>query len=178
MAVIVIMSVIMAVVIPNLGARQTSALHDEAVRIAGQLELARQLAVVTGSPHRMLIDVETGAFRLEWFGGLPDEEVVEEDGDAFAPRQKIDFSPPNDDHLFYRPIDSRFGINSYLDSDFFFQALDTDGGYFDAGEIQLVFQRDGTTDAAQLVIADGYGNTLALEVRPLLDAVRILDDEG
>ena len=40
-----------------------------------------------------------------------------------------------------------------------------------------VFEGDGTTDAAELVIADDNGNSLILEVRPLLDSVRIFDDE-
>lgn len=179
MAVIVIMGFVMVLVLPNLSVRQTSVLRQEAVRVAGLLELARQLAVVTGNPHRMLIDVERGAFRLEWYGGRPEQEAVDEaDSDPFARRRKTDFSPPNDDHLSYRPIDSRFGNDSFLDPDFSFQGLDSSEGFFQAGEIQLVFESDGTTDPAQLVIADNYGNTLTLDVRPLMDAVRILDEES
>jgi prepilin-type N-terminal cleavage/methylation domain-containing protein len=180
LAVLLIMGLAMALVLPNIAARQTSALHDEAVRVAAQLELARQLAVVTGYPHRMLIDVESGAFRLEWFGGRPEDGPADETqpADPYGAPRTTDLSPPTDDHLSYRPVESRFGSDSFLDSDFFFDGLDTAEGWFDSGEIQLVFDRDGTTDAAELVIADTNGNALILEVRPLLDSVRIIDEEG
>jgi prepilin-type N-terminal cleavage/methylation domain-containing protein len=182
LAVLLIMGLAMALVLPNLGSRQTSELRDQAVLVAAQLELARQLAVVTGYPHRMLIDVESGAFRLEWFGGRPEDQLGDEEeappADPYGANQGYDFAPPTDDHLSYRPVDGRFGNDSFLDSDFFFDGLDTGEGWFDSGEIQLVFDRDGTTDAAELVIADDNGNSLILQVRPLLDSVRILDAES
>lgn len=179
LAVILIMGLAMALVLPNLGVRQTSALRNEAVRVAAQLELARQLAVVTGRPHQMLIDVENGSFRLEWFGVAPEVEAIEESEavDPYAPRTLIDLGPPTDERS-YHPIDGRFGGDSFLASEFFFQGLDTAEGWFESGEIVLVFQSDGTTDAAELVIADDNGNAVILEIRPLLDTVRIFHDEG
>jgi len=173
------MGLAMALVLPNIGARRGSGLHDEAVRVAQQLELARQLAVVTGTPHRLLIDVEAGAFRLEWFGDAEAEQAKEAEApvDPLAPRAGVDLSAPSEE-LSYQPIESRFGADSFLPPEFFFEGLETAEGWFDNGEIALVFDRDGTTDAAELVIADDYGNSLVLEVRPLLDTVRILDDQG
>lgn len=178
LSVLLIMGLAMALVLPNLGARRTSALHNEAVRVAGQLELARQLAVVTGRPHRMWIDVETGVFRLEWFGKASEEESFEdtEPFDPYARRQPIDLSPPEDEFA-YHPVEGRFGSDSRLPSDFFFEGLDTAEGWFDSNEVALVFQGDGTTDAAELVIADDAGNSVVLEVRPLLDTIRILHDD-
>ena len=178
LAVLLIMGLAMALVLPNIGARQTSALREEAVRVAQQLELARQLAVVTGNPHRLLIDVEVGAFRLEWFGDAQAQEDAEQPAAVDpAASQQVDYSPPKE-NLAYQPIDSRFGSDSFLAPEFFFEGLDTAEGWFDSGEIALVFERDGTTDAAELVIADDNGNSLVLQVLPLLDTVRILDDEG
>jgi hypothetical protein len=172
------MGLAMALVLPNLGARQTSALREGAIEVAQQLELARQLAVVTGHPHRLLIDIEVGAYRLEWYGDADGEQGAGQaaPADPLAPPQEIDLSPPSES-LAYNPVEGRFGDDSFLASDFFFEGLDTAEGWFDSGEIALVFERDGTTDAAELVISDDYGNSLVLEVRPLLDTVRIFDDE-
>ncbi len=182
LAVVLIMGLAMSVVLPNLSSRQTSALKDQALGVAAQLELARQLAVVTGTPHRMLIDIETGAYRLEWFGELSEAEDIEGSEEKInlypSVYQEVDLSPPSDDNVAYHPIDGRFGHDSLLDRDFFFEGLETAEGWFDSGEVMLVFDRDGTTDAAELVIADDYDNAYVLEVRPLLDTVRIFQDEG
>ena len=36
--------------------------------MVAQLELARQRAIVTGIPHRVYIEIEDGAYRIEWLG--------------------------------------------------------------------------------------------------------------
>jgi nucleoside-diphosphate-sugar epimerase len=111
------MGLAMALVLPNIGARRGSALHDEAVRVAQQLELARQLAVVTGTPHRLLIDVEAGAFRLEWFGDVEGEQAADEEIpiDPLAPRAGVDLSPPGEE-LGYQPqVSVKEGLRRLLD---------------------------------------------------------------
>ena len=67
MAVVVIMGLLLAIVLPNFSVVQNSVLRGEAVSVAGALELARQRAVMTGKPHRLLIDLEGGTYRVEWW---------------------------------------------------------------------------------------------------------------
>ena len=69
------------------------------------------------------------------------------------------------------------GRPGWLDEGMFFEGVDTPEGWIDAGDVGVVFQRDGSTDAARLVIADEDGRRAALEVRPLQDRVRILEGD-
>ena len=45
------------------------------------------------------------------------------------------------------------------------------------GRLSLAFESDGTTEAIRIVLARPDGRALVLEVRPLAEAVRIVDDE-
>ena len=60
MAVVLIMGLLLALIAPNLRIGGASALRDEALEVARRLELARQLAVTSGRPHRLLVDLENG----------------------------------------------------------------------------------------------------------------------
>ncbi len=75
MAVIAIMGMVFAIGIPRLSCFQLRGLRIEAEAIAGSLEFARQRAIMTAVPHRVLIDLEEGGYRSEWL-------VTE--GEAFA----------------------------------------------------------------------------------------------
>lgn len=179
LAVVVIMGAMLALIIPNLGFRRASALRDQARSLASQIELTRQLAVVTGKPHRLLIDIEVGSYGIERFD---DPEATEEALPAVptfpGARKDFDLSPPKGGGLEYRPVENHFARNTTLDPDFFFEGLETAEGWFDRGLVNIVFDRDGTTDSADLVISDLDGRMLVLEVRPLLDRVVIRDETG
>lgn len=176
LAVVVIMGALLALVVPNLGFRRASALRDQARGLAGQIELTRQLAVVTGKPHRLLIDIEIGSYSIERFD-LPSETAESKEGIATG-RRDYDLSPPRVSQLEYVPIENHFAKNNELDPDFFFEGLETAEGWFDDGLVNIVFDRDGTTDSAELVISDLDGRMVVLEVRPLIDRVMIRDATG
>ena len=63
-AVIAIIGMVFAIGIPNLGGNKWNALNNEAELIAQSLRFARQRAVMTGIPHRVLIDLEDGGYLL------------------------------------------------------------------------------------------------------------------
>lgn len=176
MAVVVIMGFMLALVIPNLGFSRASALRDQARTVAAQIELTRQLAIVTGKPHRLLVDIDTGVFSIERFGENADEE---EASDAPVPKvgpRTFDLAPPVEKERDYYPLQGHFTRGDNLDPDFRFQGLETSEGWFEDGLVQIVFERDGTTDSAELVIGDDDGRLIVLEVRPLLDRVSIRDE--
>ena len=54
--------------------------------------------------------------------------------------------------------------------------VDTPDGFVDMGEVQLVFGRNGTTDYAEIVLADAWENQVVLEIQPLMNRVRIHRD--
>ena len=67
LAVVAIFALMAAFVMPNLATLGSRTLQRQAQRIGGQLELARQRAIVTGIPHRMWLDLDDASYRLEWY---------------------------------------------------------------------------------------------------------------
>ena len=178
MAVVLIMGLMLALIAPNLRLGGASALRDEALEVARRLELARQLAITSGRPHRLLVDLENGEYRIEAYVRVQtDEGGTLGTMPAGAP-SLIDLSPPNDRASEYQPLGNRFGQSAWLDADFFFEGLETSGGWFDKGLVAIVFEWDGTTSPAKLIVGDEDGRAVALEVRPLLDRVSVRDETG
>ena len=60
---VAIFALMAGLIAPRVGALTARTLHQRAERIVAQLELARQRAVVTGIPHRLLIDLDEGGYR-------------------------------------------------------------------------------------------------------------------
>lgn len=179
MATVAVMMVMLGLVVPGLGATRSAKLRSEARDLASRLELARQLAVMTGRPHRVLIDIDRSAYRVDWLAS--ENEARGEEPEAPSPldltgETPIPLSPPTRDRLQFYPVSNRFGSNSYLDSTLFFAGVLTDEGWLDRGEVGVMFESDGTTDPAEIVIADSGDRQITLEVRPLLDVVRVRDD--
>ena len=177
MAVVLIIGLMMTLVLPNLGSRRAAGLRDQARDVAGYLELARQRAIVTGKPHRLFLDLEAGGYRVEWYTSDEEDAWLQPTaGLDLSGASAIPMSPPNDATLDYRPIPSRFGGFERLGPRFFFEGVDTPEGWLERGDVVVVFYPDGTTDAAEIVISDDEARKVVLEIRPILDIVRIRDE--
>jgi prepilin-type N-terminal cleavage/methylation domain-containing protein len=198
MAVIAIMAMIFAIGAPRIGSSKWRALRDEAESIATSIEFARQRAVMTGTPHRLLIDLEDGGYRIEWLVSeeealaaiLGDESPSSDasglteglgaalgsalDGeDPLGAQDPIDLRPPARAERDFYPIPNRqLGSFSWIDDALYFVGLDGSGGWIESGQVALFFESDGTTEYAQLEIADADDNHMTLEIEPLLDRVR------
>ena len=187
-AVIAIMGMVFAIGIPRLSTSKLRGLRTEAESIAASLEFARQRAIMTGIPHRVLIDLEEGGYRIEWlvdedraFEAISDADVEFADSgfdqDLDSPDNDgaylIDFHPPERDERDYYPIPNRqLGSFTWLDDSRYFVGLDSSSGWIEGGEVEIVFDADGTTEYLLLEIADASDHHLTLEVEPLLDRVR------
>ena len=177
LAVVLILGLLMSLLLPALGAGGGRRLRQQGDRIAARLELARQRAVITGKPHRVVLDLEQGAFAVEWLvtearalGEKKVEPLEDEPGE-------LDLSPPTEDVLDYYPIPSAaFGGWAVLDNGYFFEGVDTSEGWIESGEVYLVFDWDGTTDASQIIISDPDNRSLDLGVAPLLETVRMHEE--
>lgn len=179
LAVILILGLLMSLLLPALGAGGGRQLRQQGDRIAARLELARQRAVVTGKPHRVVLDLEQGAFAVEWLvsearaRGSEEEESAPLDDEPF----ELDLSPPTQDVLDYHPIPSAaFGGWAVLDNGYFFEGVDTSEGWIESGEVYVVFDWDGTTDASQIIVSDPDNRSLNLDVAPLLETVRMHEE--
>jgi type II secretion system protein H len=190
-AVIAIMGMVFAIGIPRLSTSKLRGLRIEAESIAASLEFARQRAIMTGVPHRLLIDLAEGGYRIEW---LVDEarafEAIRDTGDEFVTSDiesdrdalddrgvpQIDFHPPNNDERDYYPIPNRqLGSFTWLDDSRYFVGLDSSSGWIEGGDVEIVFDADGTTEYSLLELADASENHMTLEIEPLLDRVRRRD---
>jgi len=182
MAVVAIIGLVLGIMLPNLTATRGSQLERQGRDLASRIDLARERAVVTSAPHRVWLDLEEGAFRVDWFVdetrafGEPDEPV-EADPATDPPGNSVSLSPRETEERDYFPIPSTFGSEEWLDADSFFEGVITPTGWVDEGEVQLVFQTDGSTDYAEVALADRWGNGVTLEIQPLLDHVRVHRDE-
>jgi type II secretory pathway pseudopilin PulG len=175
MAVVLIIGLVSAVFLPGLfagGSRR----HDEALNVASYLELARQRAIMTSKIHRVLIDVDNSSYRVEWFV----RESGDDEFDNVADRQRAVWEGNLDSVLRpprggfnYQPIPSKFGNISVLSEPYYFDGVETSDGWLDEGLVAVVFDRDGTTDQAQIVITDPDGFAATLDILPILDSVRI-----
>ena len=172
----------MSLMLPALGAGGGRRLRLQGDRIAARLELARERAVVTGKPHRVVLDLEQGAFAVEWLvtearAQGTETEATESPESPESEFIELDLSPPTEDELDYHPIPSAaFGGWAVLDTGFFFEGVDTPEGWIESGEVYLVFDWDGTTDAAQIILSDPDNRSLDLSVAPLLETVRMHEE--
>lgn len=184
MAVIAIIGLMLGVLLPNLSSTQASQLEGRGHDFAARIDLARERAIVTSAPHRVWMELDEGLFRVDWWVDesraydLPEED--EEpllDPNFVKPPEPISLSPPQTEYQEYFPIPMRFGNEDRLDEDTFFEGVNTDRGWVSEGEVQLVFQTDGSTDYAEVILADEWGNSVTIEVQPLLDHARVYRSE-
>jgi type II secretion system protein H len=180
LAVVAIFALLASFVMPNLGMMSSRRLDQQADQLSAQLELARTRAVVTGIPHRLAIDLETGSYWLEWY--VTESQAAGVAAPPPAPldlrgARPISLAPPLEEVRDFRPLPSLFGRETAIEDSLRFSSVDTPEGSIQSGEAFVVFERDGTASATEIVLADDAGHAVALEVQPLAEAVRIHDVE-
>jgi hypothetical protein len=47
------------------------------------------------------------------------------------------------------------------------------GGFLERGLVNIAFERDGTSESAQILLSDQDGHSMGIEIAPLADTVRI-----
>jgi prepilin-type N-terminal cleavage/methylation domain-containing protein len=175
LAVVAIFALIAGLALPNFSVLHTRNMKHQARRIVSQIELARQRAIVTGIPHRLYIDVDAGAYRIEWLvvedalGG-----AASESDDAFGGFEPaIDLSAPRAAERSYHPLAGTMGRLALLDEGSGFTGVETTNGWISGGETFIHFERDGSADATTIVLEHESGLSVTLEVLPLADTVRV-----
>jgi prepilin-type N-terminal cleavage/methylation domain-containing protein len=181
-AVVAIISMVFAVGLPRLSGSNWDPLNEEAEKIAQSLRFARQRAIMTGVPHRLLIDLEDGGYLVEWLiseesayaddtaGAYPDDLFFE----AADSERRIDFVPPRVGERDYFPIPNReMGSYSRLDDALYFVGVEGASGWIESGEYPIVFYVDGTTESAMLEMADADDKHVTLEIEPILERVHV-----
>ncbi len=179
LAVVAIFALLTALIAPNLGSLSSRTLRQRAESIAASLELARQRSVLTGIPHRLLIDLDQSTYRLEWFvteveaGG----EAAESEPEPLDVRGQspIPMAAPRAETRAYRPLPGLMGRFERLEDSLVFAGIETPEGWIDQGRVFVSFARDGTASYTALYLDDESGRSVVLDVLPLADTVRVSD---
>ncbi len=173
MAVVLLGAIIVAIAIPQFGILSNRKLDEGSQLLRSKIEYTRQRAAITGKPHQLLIDLDNFTYRVEW-------EIENRDSNIdlslldYDERKRRLIVPPPDDHIF-EPIPERSGMNTELVDPIIFYGVHTPEGWIEEGTFGLIFEYDGTTQPASIVLSDGTDNQRILEVLPLADFVRISD---
>lgn len=177
LAVVAIFALIAGIAMPNFSALQSRSLHNQAGKLVAQIELARQRAIVTGIPHRIFIDIENGAYRIEWLGRNEDPgDAFEQSSSAAAVTSDtftLDLTAPRSEERAFEPLAGSLGRFKLLDDASFFARIETTGGWMDAGETTIRFEQDGSADATTIVLEHEAGFAATLEVLPLASTIRV-----
>jgi len=177
MAVVLIFALMAAFVMPNLSIVSRRAIRHDAERLAAQIELARQRAIVTSVPHRLFLDLESGGYRLEWLGAQDAETAPAAAPDLQAANPRL-LEAPRQDARDFVPLAGPFGAFQALDEDVLFAGVRTESGWVDRGEAFVRFERDGSASYGLIVLGNAEGDELEIEVLPLADVARVRDAEG
>ncbi len=181
LAVAAIFALIAGLALPNFSGLHARNLKHQARRIVAQIELARQRAIVTGTPHRLFIDIDAAAYRIESLAtedeadgdGETDETATFANASSAAGGVSIDLTAPRAAERAFRPLPGTLGRLIPLDESIEFAGIETTGGWVDGGETFIRFEQDGSADATTVVIEHESGMSVTLEVLPLADTVRV-----
>jgi hypothetical protein len=170
---------LMSIALPNFGSFQSHGLRNAAEQIVERINFGRQRAVMTGVPHRLAIDLDAGTYKLEWQRRSAEDVAPPKPKPDFEPDSspKISLAPPPVVERSFQSLTGPLGRVETLGSGVEFGWIETPGGDVDFGEAFVTFEGDGTSSYTVLVLSGPDGQGLALEIRPLADAVRIIDEE-
>lgn len=189
-AVVALVALVAAIVLPRIGIGGDRRTMGEAQKLAASLEYARQTAVVTGTPHRVRMDLDRQSYRVERLAPEPPEARQEEGrlaGGAgagetpevhpadrdWATAERLPLSPPREGERAWRPVEGLLGSLKGLAPDIAMVAVETTDGRVERGPVMARFGPDGSGEPTWIEIADVEGNRVTLEIAPLADRVRL-----
>jgi prepilin-type N-terminal cleavage/methylation domain-containing protein len=174
LAVLLIMGLIAGLAFPNLSLRSERAVLDAAREVAATFAYARQRAVATGAPHRVVLDLDVGAWWIEAQPEPPSLFAPPEALPAQDAAHTIALAPPARAAEEFAPLPGPSGRPRELPDELRFDSIETQtAGALLSGQVGLVFESDGTADPALLVLANEAGDLATLRLARLADEVRI-----
>lgn len=190
LAVVLIFALLAAIALPNLHFRSAQAARNQARSLAANLEFARQRALATGRPTRMVLDLDQQRWWLEQWRSSPAPGAKTGPGAQGGPAAKAGPSsvPPRYADVTPLPLAAPppaggafhaaappFGQPTPLSDDARIEDVQTDGGAVTTGRAYVRFSPDGSAPRTVLALRDSDGGTIHLEVAPLAAGIRIYD---
>jgi prepilin-type N-terminal cleavage/methylation domain-containing protein len=176
LAVLLIMALVAGLTLPNLSLGAERVVLGEAQDLASTFAFARQRAVATAVPHRVVFDLDEAAY---WIEVQPEEPALFGLGAPLPPpvtggQRKVQLVAPPTAVSGFVPLPGPFGRPHLLRDPVFLDSVETlAAGAVRSGQVAVVFEGDGTADPAMLVFADPDSNVYVLRLARLADEVRI-----
>ena len=82
-------------------------------------------------------------------------------------------SPPEAAERIYRALPGSLGHSALVRETVRIDGIETAGGFLERGLVNIVFERDGTSEPAQILLSDADGHSIGIEIAPFADTVRI-----
>jgi type II secretion system protein H len=176
LAVVAILALVAALTLPNLRLRYTQAARDQAASLAATLELARQRALATGLPSRMVLDLDDQTWWLEDWRPAAEtskDAAAQDVPPRYAGLSQVPLSPPVAPDGAFHPAPAPFGEPTRLRDDTRLESVRTAGGEVETGRAYVRFAPDGSAPRTEVALRDRAGNAIQLDVAPLADGIRI-----
>ena len=175
LAVLLIIALVAGLTLPNLSLRAERVVLGEAQDLASTFAFTRQRAVATALPHRVVVDLDEAAYWIEVQPEGPDPFALQPPAvPAAAGRRTIQLVAPATAAIGFQPLAGPFGRPHLLREPVLFDSIETlAAGAVRSGQIEIVFDADGTADPALLVLANEDGDAYSLLLSRLADEVRI-----
>jgi prepilin-type N-terminal cleavage/methylation domain-containing protein len=176
LAVLLIMALVAGLTLPNLSLGAERVVLGEAQDVASLFAFARQRAVATALPHRVVFDLDEAAY---WVEAQPEESAAFGLGAPLATpvpggQRKVQLAAPIHPPTAFLPLPGPYGRPRWLREPVFFDSIETlAAGAIRSGQVAVGFEGDGTADPAMLVLADPDANVYVLRLARLADEVRI-----
>jgi prepilin-type N-terminal cleavage/methylation domain-containing protein len=168
LAVVAIIALIASMVVPTLRISSGRDVRREAVQLGDAFEFARERAILTGRPHRVVLDLTGGRDWVEW--APPPQSAPPADP------KEVPLEPPPgaSGQLQFQPVPAALGRAHTLPDDVAIQAVALPDTTLDHGTLALQLDPDGSADPAVITLVDADGHhPVTLEVQPLADTVRV-----
>ncbi len=170
-AVTLLIALLAAVAIPNLGLRGSRVSLQEAESLAALLEFGRQRAVMTGQPQRVVVDLDAQRYWLESLS--PPQVATGEPVEGWAALSELPLAAPRGDEALYLPAPGPPGRPRAPAAGVWLAAIETEAGREERGQVALPFAADGSSEATDVWLTSEAGHRIVLSLSPMADRIRI-----
>jgi prepilin-type N-terminal cleavage/methylation domain-containing protein len=176
LAVLLIIGLVAGLTFPNFSLGGGRVARDEARKLASVFGLARQRAIATGQPHRVVIDLDDMGYWIEHQPETLDRfALLEPPAQPDTGGQRVvQLAAPAFEGAGFEPLPGPFGRAHALPDAIAFDAVQTlAAGELRSGWTAITFEPDGSADAAELVLRHDGGEAWRVTLSRLADEVGI-----
>ncbi len=170
MAAVTILVLIAGLVLPRLGLRTSQAALEQGQEIAAVLELARESAVSSRRPRRVVLDLDSATYWVEAAEGSAASAAMPL---AWSELDELPLVAPRDPAAEFEPLTGNLGRPTPLRNEVRFGGIETNRGPLVEGVVAIAFGGDGATEPARLWLVASDETQVALDVAPLADAIEV-----